>query len=238
MFRGQRKCKRKKQSSSLWQFSEGRCSSPAEIGGCRKNCRVCDFLPCLIGIELVPGKKSIALGKLSAPSEQMEKWLPCALSKCRLWNSLSRGSVFPPLASSVPLSSSPTITASCFLFPGSYPRLSLSFRIKRNIGYFILQTYMPSILITILSWVSFWINYDASAARVALGKTQPAALLNPYLSSLKIAQKLQACSVLLCALSAYTRTRYSELLSQHFWFASRLHQDFCSIQFTPIVNIV
>ncbi|MBN3303409.1 GBRB4 protein, partial [Amia calva] len=54
---------------------------------------------------------------------------------------------------------------------GSYPRLSLSFMIKRNIGYFILQTYMPSILITILSWVSFWINYDASAARVALGVT-------------------------------------------------------------------
>ncbi|XP_040274845.1 gamma-aminobutyric acid receptor subunit beta-1 isoform X1 [Bufo bufo] len=54
---------------------------------------------------------------------------------------------------------------------GSYPRLSLSFRLKRNIGYFILQTYMPSTLITILSWVSFWINYDASAARVALGIT-------------------------------------------------------------------
>ncbi|MXQ82721.1 hypothetical protein E5288_WYG022629 [Bos mutus] len=54
---------------------------------------------------------------------------------------------------------------------GAYPRLSLSFRLKRNIGYFILQTYMPSILITILSWVSFWINYDASAARVALGIT-------------------------------------------------------------------
>lgn len=53
---------------------------------------------------------------------------------------------------------------------GSYPRLSLSFKLKRNIGYFILQTYMPSILITILSWVSFWINYDASAARVALGR--------------------------------------------------------------------
>uniref|UniRef100_W5MXM5 Gamma-aminobutyric acid type A receptor subunit beta2a n=1 Tax=Lepisosteus oculatus TaxID=7918 RepID=W5MXM5_LEPOC len=59
---------------------------------------------------------------------------------------------------------------------GSYPRLSLSFKLKRNIGYFILQTYMPSILITILSWVSFWINYDASAARVALG-------MNSYQSS-------------------------------------------------------
>ncbi|XP_026537279.1 gamma-aminobutyric acid receptor subunit beta-2 isoform X2 [Notechis scutatus] len=54
---------------------------------------------------------------------------------------------------------------------GYYPRLSLCFKLKRNIGYFILQTYMPSILITILSWVSFWINYDASAARVALGIT-------------------------------------------------------------------
>lgn len=62
------------------------------------------------------------------------------------------------------------------VFPaGAYPRLSLSFKLKRNIGYFILQTYMPSILITILSWVSFWINYDASAARVALGMMTPAA---------------------------------------------------------------
>ncbi len=58
------------------------------------------------------------------------------------------------------------------LSSGAYPRLSLSFKLKRNIGYFILQTYMPSILITILSWVSFWINYDASAARVALGEKQ------------------------------------------------------------------
>ncbi|CAI5766402.1 gamma-aminobutyric acid receptor subunit beta-2 isoform X1 [Podarcis muralis] len=63
------------------------------------------------------------------------------------------------------------ITKKVAFSTGSYPRLSLSFKLKRNIGYFILQTYMPSILITILSWVSFWINYDASAARVALGIT-------------------------------------------------------------------
>ncbi|XP_025065606.1 gamma-aminobutyric acid receptor subunit beta-2-like [Alligator sinensis] len=63
------------------------------------------------------------------------------------------------------------ITKNVVFSTGSYPRLSLSFKLKRNIGYFILQTYMPSILITILSWVSFWINYDASAARVALGIT-------------------------------------------------------------------
>ncbi|XP_023677993.1 gamma-aminobutyric acid receptor subunit beta-1-like [Paramormyrops kingsleyae] len=64
-----------------------------------------------------------------------------------------------------------TLSKKVVFTTGSYPRLSLSFKLKRNIGYFILQTYMPSILITILSWVSFWINYDASAARVALGIT-------------------------------------------------------------------
>lgn len=55
--------------------------------------------------------------------------------------------------------------------PGTYQRLSLSFELKRNIGYFIFQTYLPSILIVMLSWVSFWINHEATSARVALGIT-------------------------------------------------------------------
>ncbi|XP_077983739.1 gamma-aminobutyric acid receptor subunit beta-1-like [Glandiceps talaboti] len=51
---------------------------------------------------------------------------------------------------------------------GNYIRLSLSFRFKRSIGFFVLQTYLPCILIVILSWVSFWINHEATSARVAL----------------------------------------------------------------------
>lgn len=142
-------------------------------GGFRKICHVCDFVPCLIGMELVPGKESIALGKLNAPSEQMGKWL--SVVKVQTLTIANCRSIFPVLAL---LCSRLHFDISFFSFcyvlvsPGSYPRLSLSFRIKRNIGYFILQTYMPSILITILSWVSFWINYDASAARVALGNLQ------------------------------------------------------------------
>jgi len=56
------------------------------------------------------------------------------------------------------------------LATGIYQRLSLSFKLQRNIGYFIFQTYLPSILIVMLSWVSFWINHEATSARVALGK--------------------------------------------------------------------
>jgi len=57
------------------------------------------------------------------------------------------------------------------LATGEYQRLSLSFKLQRNIGYFIFQTYLPSILIVMLSWVSFWINHEATSARVALGIT-------------------------------------------------------------------
>lgn len=57
------------------------------------------------------------------------------------------------------------------LATGVYQRLSLSFKLKRNIGYFVFQTYLPSILIVMLSWVSFWINHEATSARVALGIT-------------------------------------------------------------------
>jgi hypothetical protein len=52
---------------------------------------------------------------------------------------------------------------------GVYTRLSLSFILQRNIVYFLFQTYLPSILIVMLSWVSFWINHEATSARVALG---------------------------------------------------------------------
>lgn len=54
---------------------------------------------------------------------------------------------------------------------GDYQRLSLTFKLQRNIGYFIFQTYLPSILIVMLSWVSFWINHEATSARVALGRS-------------------------------------------------------------------
>jgi len=52
---------------------------------------------------------------------------------------------------------------------GAFPCLSLHFVLRRDIGYFLIQVYVPTMLIVILSWVSFWINIDASPARVSLG---------------------------------------------------------------------
>ncbi|KAM4016038.1 gamma-aminobutyric acid receptor subunit delta isoform 2-T2 [Anomaloglossus baeobatrachus] len=54
---------------------------------------------------------------------------------------------------------------------GQFPRLTLRFQLKRNRGMYIIQSYVPSILLVAMSWVSFWISQSAVPARVSLGIT-------------------------------------------------------------------
>ncbi len=65
----------------------------------------------------------------------------------------------------------------CFLCCGCYAPLPLGnfacleavVIIKRQFEFYLLQTYVPSMLVVILSWVSFWIDIDAVPARITLG---------------------------------------------------------------------
>uniref|UniRef100_A0A8C6TYK1 Glycine receptor, alpha 2 n=1 Tax=Neogobius melanostomus TaxID=47308 RepID=A0A8C6TYK1_9GOBI len=54
---------------------------------------------------------------------------------------------------------------------GKFTCIEVNFHLERQMGYYLIQMYIPSLLIVILSWVSFWINMDAAPARVALGIT-------------------------------------------------------------------
>ncbi|KAK6487328.1 gamma-aminobutyric acid receptor subunit pi-like [Huso huso] len=54
---------------------------------------------------------------------------------------------------------------------GHYPKLVFHFDLKRNILYFILETYVPSSLLVVLSWVSFWISQSSVPARICIGVT-------------------------------------------------------------------
>ena len=58
-----------------------------------------------------------------------------------------------------------------FLILGNYSRLACEIQFVRSMGYYLIQIYIPSSLIVVISWVSFWLNRGATPARVGLGVT-------------------------------------------------------------------
>ncbi|CAO2621578.1 Gamma-aminobutyric acid receptor subunit theta [Lemmus lemmus] len=63
-----------------------------------------------------------------------------------------------------------TITSKeVYFYTGSYMRLIVKFQVQREVRSYLVQVYWPTVLTTILSWISFWMNYDSSAARVTIG---------------------------------------------------------------------
>lgn len=53
---------------------------------------------------------------------------------------------------------------------GEYVVMTTHFHLKRKIGYFVIQTYLPCIMTVILSQVSFWLNRESVPARTVFGE--------------------------------------------------------------------
>lgn len=47
--------------------------------------------------------------------------------------------------------------------------MTVYFHLRRKMGYFMIQTYIPCIMTVILSQVSFWINKESVPARTVFG---------------------------------------------------------------------
>lgn len=54
-------------------------------------------------------------------------------------------------------------------FGGNYSRLNVQFQLKREVGHYIMDYYVPSILLVVVSWVSFWLDPNAVPGRTTLG---------------------------------------------------------------------
>eukprot|EP00795_Rhopilema_esculentum_P000670 gene670-10376_t len=54
---------------------------------------------------------------------------------------------------------------------GNHSYLSATFTFQRRVGYFLIETYIPSGITVVISWVSFWIPAESAPARVSLGIT-------------------------------------------------------------------
>ena len=63
------------------------------------------------------------------------------------------------------------ITNHSFFYSGNFSSLSTKFNLQRQLGYYVLQKFIPTILIVALSWVGFWIDERSVPARVSLGIT-------------------------------------------------------------------
>ena len=54
---------------------------------------------------------------------------------------------------------------------GNYSRLACQLLFERSLGYYLIHIYVPSSLVVMLSWVSFWLNRESAPARTTLGIT-------------------------------------------------------------------
>ncbi|KAL3125308.1 hypothetical protein niasHT_000061 [Heterodera trifolii] len=54
---------------------------------------------------------------------------------------------------------------------GEYSCLRTMLILRREFSYYLLQLYIPSCMLVIVSWVSFWLDKDSVPARVTLGVT-------------------------------------------------------------------
>ncbi|RCN38391.1 hypothetical protein ANCCAN_15707, partial [Ancylostoma caninum] len=52
---------------------------------------------------------------------------------------------------------------------GEYSCLRTQMVLRREFSYYLLQLYIPSFMLVIVSWVSFWLDKDSVPARVTLG---------------------------------------------------------------------
>ena len=57
----------------------------------------------------------------------------------------------------------------CLCVAVGFTCIAVNFYLKRNLGYYMITIYIPSLMIVMLSWVSFWLSVDAVPARISLG---------------------------------------------------------------------
>ena len=72
-----------------------------------------------------------------------------------------------------------------FFFAGNFTCLEVIFKFRRRLGYYLFHTYIPTCLIVMMSWISFWIKPEAVPARVTLGVTSLLTLSTQHANSQK-----------------------------------------------------
>lgn len=54
-------------------------------------------------------------------------------------------------------------------FTGNYSQLSFTVHLAREMGFYLMDYFIPSMMIVAISWVTFWLQADQTAPRITLG---------------------------------------------------------------------
>ncbi|CAG0921923.1 unnamed protein product [Notodromas monacha] len=54
---------------------------------------------------------------------------------------------------------------------GNYSCIKAEYMLRRAVGFHLVQSYLPTMLIVVISWVSFWMDVDSVPGRTTLGVT-------------------------------------------------------------------
>lgn len=76
------------------------------------------------------------------------------------------------------------------IFVSNYSSISFSFNVVRLTGFYILEYFLPSIMIVAISWVSFWLQADQTAPRAMLGATSMLSFITLSTAQNKILPKV------------------------------------------------
>jgi len=60
----------------------------------------------------------------------------------------------------------------CCVPVGSHSALTVTFHLRHQVGYYIMDYYMPSVLLVVTSWVAFWLDTDAVSGRIIIGQSK------------------------------------------------------------------
>ena len=111
-----------------------------------------------------------------------------------------------------------------FLIIGNYSRLACEIQFVRSMGYYLIQIYIPSSLIVVISWVSFWLNRGATPARVGLGVTTVLTMTTLMASTNAALPKISYVKSIDVYLGFCFFMVFASLLGKHHWSWKYFHQ--------------
>ena len=75
-------------------------------------------------------------------------------------------------------------------FVGKYSSLSFTILLHRKIGFYVIDFFIPSVMIVSASWITFWLQADQTAPRAMLGCTTMLTFITLATSQHKVLPKV------------------------------------------------